>query len=250
MLHNKSRLLAASSFAYLFILSGCSSTASKFDCDVNALSSRDGAAHHKIFAISSSDKNILRDELQFTEFSGYVEQIMKSKCFVKADDYNKADVLLLLSYGVNEPKTHIKTYEVPVYDPAGVSKVTTHTYGSDPSGKIPVESISTTTYTPEHGIVGYKEGKQTYVTYDHYITLVAYELLNDPKKTVGKQLWKTSVVTTSHSGDLRYVFPYLLTAMKPHIAKNTKHVIRVEIKENNAKADRLRRKGEIPVCSE
>jgi hypothetical protein len=38
---------------------------------------------------------------------------------------------------------------------------------------------------------------------------------------------------TDSNGDLRLVAPYMLTAMKPYLAVNTKQLVKVEINSNN-----------------
>jgi len=213
------------------VLSGCSTTANKFQCHVNALAPVESAPHHS-FVISSFDKALLRDTLQFKEFSGHVEKALHARGFITADTPKNADIWLFLSYGVNAPETHFYTRNVPVYGHTGMISSTTQTA----SPRNPREHRSTTVYTPQQGIIGYKKETEQYVTYDAYIILEAYAPPNNSEEEIGDQLWKTTVISAGSSNDLRYVFPYLLTAMTPYMAKNTSHTIQVNIYDNDARA--------------
>ena len=58
--------------------------------------------------------------------------------------------------------------------------------------------------------------------------------LNEYKKTEKqKQIWKTTVISTGSSGDLRRVVPILVAASKPYVAKNTGQKLFILLKEQD-----------------
>jgi hypothetical protein len=65
------------------------------------------------------------------------------------------------------------------------------------------------------------------------VVLDAIDLSEYRKSKKEVQLWKTTVTSTGSSGDLRRVFPVMVTASKPHIATNSGQQIKVKIREND-----------------
>lgn len=103
----------------------------------------------------------------------------------------------------------------------------------------------TTTYTPTYGITGSTTDSGTYTTYQRFLVLDALDLpeYRQTKKEV--ELWKTTITSTGSSGDLRRVFPYMVTASMPHIGTNTGQQVKVILMENDPAVMNL--KGQAPT---
>ncbi len=100
----------------------------------------------------------------------------------------------------------------------GVSS--SNTYGTVSTYGNTATVNSTTTYTPTYGVTGSTTHTGTYTTFTRYMFIDALDL-NEYKKTEKqKQIWKTTVISTGSSGDLRRVVPVLVAASKPYVAKN------------------------------
>ena len=69
---------------------------------------------------------------------------------------------------------------------------------------------------------------------------MAYD--NKQKQSSGKdvQLWKTDIVSTGSSGDLRLVFPYMIAAAIPYFGGNTSTRVTVELNEHYPKVFTVR----------
>jgi hypothetical protein len=110
---------------------------------------------------------------------------------------------------VGQPEEHVRSYDVPVYGQTGVaeSRTTTQLQMHGSSGT----ATSSTTYTPQFGVTGYRTKVDTYTTFTRYVIVNAI----DAAKFQGEdqqlvQLWKTTIVSTGGSGDLRRMLPIIL----------------------------------------
>ncbi len=86
---------------------------------------------------------------------------------------------------------------------------------------------------PHMGLLAQRHTKGAFVTYTRYVFLDAYDLdlFRESKKE--KQLWKTEIISTGSSGDLRRVFPVLIAASSPYISENTGQKVKVVLKEDS-----------------
>ena len=73
----------------------------------------------------------------------------------------------------------------------------------------------------------------TRTTYDRYAQIVGYDYQAFLKSREQIELWKTTITSTGSSGDLRKVFPVLIGAASPYIAKNTGKAVLVKLSEND-----------------
>ena len=89
----------------------------------------------------------------------------------------------------------------------------------------------TTTYTPTYGITGYTTETGSYTTYTRFLLLDAYDLAIYKREQKLSQVWKTNVISIGRSNDLRFVFPYMVAALKPYVAENTGRLVQVDIEE-------------------
>lgn len=79
----------------------------------------------------------------------------------------------------------------------------------------------------------YSDGAEvaSYTFLDRFLQLDAYDMGAFRKENKRRQVWKTTVISTGPSKDLRRVMPYMVAAMKPYVAKNTGRAIRVKLRE-------------------
>lgn len=197
-------------------LSGCSGFGTRYSTEISALSSR-AALSKKAYLLLPGAQETSPYDLQYLEFSGYIDKAMASQGFIKVTEPTKAEVIVFLSYGVGDPIARTYSYSVPVYGQTGF-------YASQKKGK------SKTYYTPTYGVTGYTNQIGTEINYVSNISLDAYDNtdLNTPQP---QQLWKMEVSSTGQSNDLRMVFPYMVASMKPYIGRNTGQKINVMLKQ-------------------
>ena len=227
---------------FILLFSGCAMKP-KYFVNVDSI----GDIHHKTkYVLMSGFKNISITNLEFQEYSKYIDKALQNKGFVKTD-FKNADVAIFLRYGISKPQKHIQSYSIPVYGQTGVSSATTYgtsnthgtlnTYGKNRYYSGNTYSNSTTYYTPTYGIKGYQSGVSKYITYIRYYELNAIDLEYYKKQ---RELWKTTVTSTGSSGDLRRVFPILVAASEKYIGSNTGKQVKVQLYEDDTKVLELK----------
>lgn len=209
----------------LTILIGCVAT---YHVKVDSISRFDARAK-KNYIMLPYLKEIDSNDLQFMEFSSYVERALSKSGYTKTGDFREADIAIFLAYGIGDPKEHIYSYSLPVWGQTGVSSSTT--YGRIQSFGNLSTYRGTTTYTPTYGITGYKTQVGSYTTLLRFLVLEAIDLEEYRQSKKITPLWRTTVASRGSSGDLRQVFPVLLTAAMPYIGANTGRQVDVTLTE-------------------
>lgn len=175
-------------------------------------------------------QGVTKDDLQYQEYASYVKKALEDKGFIEASSEDEANLAILVSYGISDPKEIQVTRHIPIWGQTGVSSSST-------TGNVNVHGnsanySSTTTNTPTYGITGSVPVNSTQVLYTRYLLLTAYDYVVFKNTKQERQVWKSFAVSTGPSGDLRRVFPYLVIASRPYLAQNTGQQITVEIYEN------------------
>lgn len=203
----------------LLLLNACSTAQQSLviRSDIDALATPE-AQNKRHFAIVPAKKDINPLDLQFLEFKGYVEKALQQRGFIKVDQLQQGDVVVYLNYGVGDPQTQQYSYEVPIWNDY-VYYPYSRRYGFYPR--------------MSYGIAGYTQRIETYKVYTRYLTLEAYDMEAYLNQQAAKQLWKISVQSQGQSNDLRFVFPYMVTAMQPYLGGNSGHMLSVDIDEFN-----------------
>lgn len=237
-------ILFTSLLAGVALLSGCASIQpTRFVSDVDSLSQTDAVAK-KRYVLMPGGKGVDAGDLQFQEFAAYIEKVLAEKGFVKASTFQVADIVIFLAYAIGDPKTYQYTYSLPTWGQTGVSS--SNTYGTVSSYGSMATYSGTTTYTPTYGVTGSTTHVGTDTVYTRFLFLDAYDVPTYVKEKKMSQVWKTNVVSTGSSGDLRLVVPYMVAAMKPYLGTNTGRKIEVEVPENDP-AVQLLRGGQPPA---
>lgn len=173
------------------------------------------------------------DDLQFKEFSKYVENALNLKNIKCTDNYKNASTVVFLSYGVDKPITETYTAFKPTFGQTGYSS-------SNTTGNIYTDGNNAyysgqTTYTPTYGITGSIPYQESVILYPRWIVLEAWDLNEYRKNKTMALIWKTSISSIGISSDLRYIFPIMLAAATPYISENTKQNVNIIISEKNEK---------------
>ena len=216
-------------FITLILLSGCQITQPKYHVNVDSIGS--SSDNKKSYILLPGNKATNSEDLQFKEYANYVNRALVSSGFKHAESYEKANVAIILMYGIGDPQTQQYSYSTPTWGQTGVSSSQTYgtvnTYGNYGSYS------GTTTYTPQYGITGSTTQSGSYATYLRYMIISAVDLTEYNKSKKEVQLWKTTVTSSGTSGDLRKVFPVLVAASKSFIATNTGEKVKVEMHDTD-----------------
>lgn len=221
------KIIAFSLLLTFTVLSGCATNNVAPPLHFSVLVDSIAAEHKdvpKTYAIGSGDKTISSGDLHFREYAGQVEKALAVSGYVKVANPDDAAILIALVYGISEPRDTTSSYALPVIGQTGV--VASNTYGRVGAGG---NFSATTTNVPSFGVTGYLPITENQTTYTRYFVATAFDI--NASKSSGKdtQLWKTTVTSSGSSGDLRYVFPYMVYATQPYLGTNTGKKIEVKV---------------------
>lgn len=216
-------------FPLFLLISNCA-TAPQYNVSINSIRNPAEITQTKYLLLPGL-KDVDTNDLQYQEYARYVETALVSKGYVKASNFNEAEIAIFLSYGIGDPETNHYTYSLPMYGQTGVAS--SHTYGTINTNRNTATYSGTTTYTPSYGITGYSTHTGSVTTYFRYMLLDAIDLEEYRRTEKEKQLWKTTVTSVGVSGDLRQVFPILVAASKDYIGTNTGKQIDIQIQESD-----------------
>ena len=189
------------------------------------------ATNNKTYILLPGNRDTSVDDLQFKEYATYVERALGYQGFQKADSPETANCVIFLNYGIGDPVMLQRTYSVPVWGQTGVSSSTSGTFTPNYSGSISYNA--TTSNTPQYGITGFQQRTENYTMYSRFILLDAFDFSAYKTDNKSIPLWKTTVTSQGSSGDLRFVFPYLVAASRQYISANTGKMINLAIDDNS-----------------
>jgi hypothetical protein len=223
-------------FVMALLMSGCATCQKlEFVTFVDSINSTVPMLGKK-YIILSGLKDVNINDLQFKEFSTYVNRALESKGYEIAKNINDADIVITLIYRIGEPKEHQVSFVRPIYGQTGVSSATTHgaigpSYGAGMFHN--TQYSSTTTYTPSFGVVGAVPRTINIVTYTRYVSMRAYDVKLFREEKPENELWRTEIVSTGPSDDLRLVFPVMIAAATPYLGENTGKKVEVQLYEDS-----------------
>lgn len=212
--------------------------------DVDCLARTD-AVTKNFYVLVPGERGVDAGDLQFREFAAYVDRLLSEKGFVKVEDFQDADVAVLMVYAIGDPETYLSTYSTPVWGKTGVSSSETKGDVSSYGGRSTYSS--STKYKPSYGVTGYKTHVRTDVSFTRFLSLSAYDVSAFVREGRTSQVWSARVSSTGSTNDLRFVFPYMVAAMKPYLGFNTGRKIAVELSADDPRVLRVLRGQESNV---
>jgi len=216
----------------VILLGGCATVDNRpvFSVGVNSFA-RPGAETMKTFVLLPTGEGRTTDDLQFLEFSAYVERALTARGYQKATDFASADLAIFLAYGIGDPQTHTYTYTLPVWGQTGVVSSTTtgnvNVYGNTGTYS------QTTTNTPQYGVKGYTSHQGSNTSFTRHAYLTAYDLVSYREKKKEIVVWETKIASAGSSGDLRLVFPVMIAASRSFLGISTGKIVDVNLREDD-----------------
>jgi hypothetical protein len=186
-------------------------------------------------------EDIKTEDLQFREYAHYVNGALKRCGLIETTNFEDAEIVIFLGYGIGDPETEHYSYSSPILGKTGGGSASYHgtTYGSG--------GVSTTSgtihSTPTYGVVGTLTHSSSKTKYFRFLVLSAVDVASYKGEKKLVPVWETTVTSRGRSGDLRRVFPVLVAAAEPHIGTNTGKQITVNLSERNKRVKVV--KGEI-----
>ena len=227
-------------FVILLFLSGCAGT--PYSVGVDAISAVDNyVMENKRYYFFPLNKDVNIDDLQFKEVCRLLKPYFENKNMIVTENLYNADYIVMIDYGISEPKEHIETYNTPV---TGITGYDSYTYGNSNSAldrnNIYGTYNSQTYSTPRYGIVGYQQNVRTYTDYERHIGMAAYGLNKENEDIkLGNQVWKVFIHSIGSSGDFRSVLPIMLNVLPETLGKNTYGAVYYDIYNHNSPGEPL-----------
>jgi len=208
-------------------LFGCASIQpSRYEVRVDSIAAPNANFGKKYILLPANREINVRD-IQFREYASYVHKVLIKHGYEPAKNIDSADIIVMLAYGIGEPKAHNYTYSSPIVGQTGVASSQTTGFASS-YGRFATYS-GYTTNTPTYGVTGYRQHSGPYETCARFIMLNAFDLKAKAKNTSDLEVWKTVITSEGSSCDLRAVFPGILLAAEGLIGSNTGKKVGVSI---------------------
>ena len=206
------------SFLIFWSIVGCT----RFVVNVDSIKGQ-SAPIGATYCLLSGMEGVSSSDLQFREFSQYVNRALSKKGYIQTDNIKEAKLAVFLLYGIGPPKTTY--YSFPIYGQTGGGSSSFTAIG--PGGLI----TGTIDTQPSYGVVG--TGLESVTTYFRFIILEATDF--NKYETTGRivPLWKTTITSEGTSGDLRRVFPVLVGAATDYIGTHTSKQVSISLTEND-----------------
>ncbi len=230
-------IISLGSAVLCMALSGCATVQQQFRSEVDSLA-KSVTFEKKRYVLLPGNKDTEATDLQFQEFSGYIDKVLLERGYIKTNEFSDADLAIFLAYAIGDPQTYHYSYSVPTWGRTGVSS--SNTYGTVSSYGGTATYSGTTRYTPTYGVTGATTHVATNTIFTRFLWLDAYDIDSYLKDKKMDQVWKTTVISTGISNDLRLVIPYMVTSMKKYLGSNTGQKVRVDLSEDDPEVQQLR----------
>lgn len=182
------------------------------------------------------DESMTHTDLQFQEYARYVRSSLPRSMGLYVEPDADPEAVVILAYGIGDPATEVSSFAIPQFGQTGISSA--QTYGTVSSYGNYGTYSGTTNFTPTYGITGYTTHVASQRTYQRHISLFAYDLRSASSEP--RQVWQTVIQSRGTNGDLRSVFPVMIAAASPSIARNANESVSIDIDENDPKVSSLK----------
>ena len=214
-------------------LAGCTSD---YVVQVDAISQASQVAVNnpgKSYRIVSANPKLDDDTLHYKEVAGYVRTALSGKGMYEASDPAKAEVVVEIDYGMNQPRVKFQSVAVPVFEDSGGRNVTRTENVLDRTTGLNSGPFQVTTYEPPVVTVGGTENKvKPGVVYEKFLNISARSNQALTEGRAPPEVWSVNVSAEDGSKDLRKYLPILASATADYIGSNTHEEKPVTIKED------------------
>lgn len=210
-------LQVALCIAGLLTLAGCGST---YRFKVDAVKNPDIAEAKHSYRIASGNPEMDTEDLRFKEASTYVKTALSSKGMYEAPAGTEAEMVVEVDFGMEEPRTEIRTVSVPIYtyvrQPPRFVKVQIR----DPKTGQIREATVMVEDPPRQELVGFEERPVTTTVYEKYIRITAREAPGSEGDRPPREIWSVYVKNEDENDNLREYVPLMVSAAMDSVDEN------------------------------
>ena len=188
----------------------------------------------KAYWIFPGNEGAKANDIDFIEFSGVVDRALVQHGFRRAASAPSADVAIVLTYGIGEPRERTVTFVRPVFGP--MDTVAAHTSGTVHTSGATATYHTPTTIVPTDGVTDYQTTNRTVTTFTLHAVVSAHEMARPPATKDDIVLWETRMSSSGQGGYLARLFPVLIAAGAPQFGQNSGCPATVALRESDARA--------------
>lgn len=223
------RIALLSGFALL--LGGCTTT---YQVQVDAISqATPAAASAQSYEIQSNDPRVDPESLRHKEVASYVKTALSGKGMYEAPPGVKADVVVIVDYGMEPPRVKYETETFPIFAQVGGGVRYVQMPVTDRNGRVVGYQTVAVYDPPRTEIIGYEEQVKPVIVYEKYLKISARENREATEGRPPAEVWSVNVSAEDESKDIRKYLPILASATADYIGTNTQEQKPVKIKEGD-----------------
>ena len=169
------------------------------------------------YYVASGSKEFSQNDFQFKEVKRYIERAIRDQGRKISSTKEKAQYIVLVNFGISDPKENIDVVSRPVYLPSFNPGSTTNVYGSfgNKLGSLQTDSSWSLQYAGQQ-----TETIRTTV-YTRWLNVTAFSKDIWQKTQEIHPVWKVLTTSEGSSGDLRLLIPALSLGVQNYIDVDT-----------------------------
>ena len=227
--------LAACLLFFLPFLGGCTSA---YYVQVDAISqaARPGVdtSAARSYRIASADPSQDAGSLHYKEVIGYIRAALSAKGMYEAPDPAKADIVVLIDYGMNQPRVKFERIAEPIFEDSGGRMVSQTVSVTDKATGLNSGPFTVTSYQPPVvTMIGMGDRIAPIVVYEKYLNVSARSNQTEPEGRAPPEVWSVNVSAEDESKELRKYLPLLAAATADYIGTNTREEKEVKLQEGS-----------------
>jgi hypothetical protein len=188
----------------------------------------------KSYRIVAANPMLDNDSLHYKEVAAYVRTALSAKGMYEAADPAKADVVVAIDYGMNQPRVKFQEIAQPVVEDSGGRMVSETVNSTDPYTGLNSGPYTATRYEPPTvNVVGMETKIAPIIVYEKYLNVSARSNQTEPEGRAPPEVWSVNVSAEDESKELRKYLPLLAAATSDYIGKNTHEEKDLELKESS-----------------
>lgn len=219
----KHSLPAVIAAAFAAGLGGCAS--SGYNVQVDAISQATAvvaAGPGKSYRLVPANPTADTDSLHYREVAGFIRTALSSKGMYESPDPEKADMVVTVDYGMNQPRVKFQSIALPIIEDSGGQKITQTINSVDPyTGKNSGPYDVQVDIPAQRTVVGTEHKVKPTVVYEKYLNVSAHKIQPEGDGRAGAEVWSVNVSAEDESKELRRYLPVLAAATADYIGTNT-----------------------------
>ncbi len=194
------------------------------------------------YALKSKDPRLGEESLRYKEAADFVRTALSGKGLYEAPNAEKADMVVELDYGMEEPRSKTERVSTPVYAQVGGGVRYDTVPVVDSRGNTSFRTVAVSE-PPRSELVGYDDMIRQVTIYEKYLKITARENKPSVEGKPPSELWSIHASAEDESKDLRKYLPIMASATIDYIGQDSSSQKTVKVRADGPGVDFVRKKG-------